>query len=230
MPETFPRKTALAIVLCAAALLAVAFFAELLPRLTRTTDGVTSAPVPLGMRAPTEIPLEPGQEACQEGIVFDREGKLLQLLLDVNRPLVRAPLRVTVRAPGYAQTFAFTPREHLIRLPLAPPSGAVAGRLCVRNDGPRATSLSATADPRVLQRTRASVDGAEPLPAAFVTFFTVERPGSLLGGLGTTADRAAAFSPLGPWAFWLLLALLAVAVPGALLAAYYLALREPREG
>lgn len=229
MPESFPRRTALAIVLCAVAVLGLAFFAELLPRLSRTNDGVTSAPVPLGMRAPTAIPLGPGQEACQDGIVFAREGEVLQLLLDVNRPLVTTPLRVRLNAPGYARTFVVTPREHLIRLPLTALASAVAGTLCIRNDGAGPTSLSATADPRVLQRTRAAIDGGAPQAVAFIAFFTSAHPGSLLDGLGTTAERAAAFGPFGPWAFWSLLVLIAVAVPSALLAAYYLALRSRRE-
>jgi len=230
MADGRSRRGALAIVLAMLAVLAAAFAVELLPRLTRTAPGIVYAPVPLGSRAPAAIPLEPGQRVCQQGIVFDDEADVVELLLDLSRPLVRAPLEVTLRAPGYAQRLRIVPDEHLLRLPFEPPRRAAAGTLCVRNAGEAATTLSASADPRVLQRTRAAVDDGAPLAAAFLTTFRTRDPGSLLSGVGTTAERAAAFSPLGPWAFWLLLGLLALVLPAALLAAYHVALRDRPKG
>ncbi|HST41921.1 MAG TPA: hypothetical protein VLK58_20555, partial [Conexibacter sp.] len=71
MSDRFPRRTALAIVLGAVAVLLLAVCVELLPRLLRDQRGIASTPVPTGARNATTLPLEPGQRVCLDGVVVD---------------------------------------------------------------------------------------------------------------------------------------------------------------
>ncbi|HST40054.1 MAG TPA: hypothetical protein VLK58_11120, partial [Conexibacter sp.] len=142
-------------------------------------------------------------------------------------PLPAPPLQVTVSGPGYDAAVTVRADEHRLRLPLEPPDRTLTAAVCVANRGRRAATLAASADPRVLQRTRATPYGGYPLAVAFFATFTEAEPRSMLGSLDTTAERAATFNALGPWALWLLLPLLGLGVPALLLGAYYLALRRP---
>ncbi|MDW5593653.1 hypothetical protein VSS74_04855 [Conexibacter stalactiti] len=227
MSDRFPRRTAQAVVLCAAAVLLLAFFVELLPRLTRDQRGIASTPVPTGARNATTLPLEPGQRVCLDGVVVSPDSEVLQLMLDPAEPLPAPPLRVTVNGIGYDAAATVRADEHTLRVPLDPPDETLAAAVCVANRGRRTATLAATADPRVLQRTRATPYGGYPLAVAFQATFTEAEPRSMLGSLDTTAERAATFNALGPWALWLLLPLLGLGVPALLLGAYYLALRRP---
>lgn len=230
MSEGFPRRTALAITAVAAGLLVLAFAVELLPRMLEREQRIVTAPVSSQIREPVAVALAPGEIVCQRDIVFDARGDLLELHIDsgVAPAAVATPLEITLRAPGYAQTLRVAPERRLLHLPFRPPAQTTAGTLCVRNAGDDATALAGTSDPRVLQRTRALRAG-QPTDTAFLTIFKRSARDSMVSTLGTTADRAAAFSPLGPWAFWVLLVLLGAAVPACLLAAWHLALRDGAE-
>ncbi|MDO8184067.1 hypothetical protein Q5424_02715 [Conexibacter sp. JD483] len=223
-----PRR-ALLTVLLALVLLLIAFCVELLPRMLRQERVIASTPVPTGSRQQTALEIGPDQRYCQEGIVFAPEGERLLLSLTQDSPLP-TELTVTLRAPGYRQRVVVRPEGHQIGVPLDPPSKTVTGRLCVGNTGTTATQLAATDDPRVLARTKAVPWGGYPLAIAFDVTFTSADEKSMLQSLGTTADRAATFNALGPWALWLLLPLIGLGVPALLLGGWYLALRAPGDG
>jgi hypothetical protein len=227
MPELSARQAARAAVGCALALMLLTLAVELVPRLTEQTHAITATPVPTGMRVPADVPLEPGQRACMDGIVVSPDSGRIALHVDETRPLPTPPLDVTLSAPGYERT-ARAPAgdEHALQLPIAAPPRTVTARLCVRNRGTEATALAATADPRVLARTRATVDGGYPLAAAYLVTFTAGETTSPLSRLSTTVARAAAFNALGPWAVWLFAGLVALAVPFLLLRSFYLAARD----
>ncbi|ADB53894.1 hypothetical protein [Conexibacter woesei] len=226
MRERIARRPAVLALLCAVALLVVALAVEVVPRLTRENEALTSTPVPSG-RAPATLELQARQTACIDEIAFDREGEVLQLLVDLGEPLPAPPLRVALRAPGYSDVIRVTPaREHALDLPVAAPRRAALGSICVTNEGRRPTRLAATADPRVLQRTRTRIDGGEPVPIAFLASFRRREPTTLLASVGTTVDRVATFNALGPWALWLLLPLIAGGVPFLVLRSFYVAVRD----
>lgn len=226
MRDVLARRPALVPILCALALIVVAFAVEVIPRLTRENEAITSTPVPSG-RALTTVELQPRQTACIDDVAFAPEGQVLQLLVDLAEPLPAPPLRVALRAPGYEDVVRMNPaREHALDVPLTPPPSARFGSICVTNEGSRATKLAGTGDPRVLQRTRTRIDGGEPIPVALLASFRRREPTTLLGSVGTTVERVSTFNALGPWALWLLLPLIALGVPFLVLRSFYVAVRD----
>jgi hypothetical protein len=227
MPELSARGAARAAVVGAIGLLILVLALEWLPRLTRSTHVITSTPVPTGMREAAEIPLAPGQTACMDGIAVAPESRRLKLGVDPRLRRLTTPLQVTLRGPGYSETVRVAPADdHVLVLPVETPARTAVAQLCVRNAGDEATALAATADPRVLQRTRAAVDGGAPMGAAFLATFTEGETSTPLSRTGATIEQTATFSALGPWAFWIALPLLALGVPALLLRAFYVSARE----
>lgn len=222
------RRTALLATAFAVLLLVVAAVGELIPRLLRSEPAIVGTPVPSGLRAPVPVPLEPGQEACINDVPVTPDSERVRLGLRLGGAWPSPPLRVSIAGDGYRETATVRQPERwdpLLETDVDPPARTVAASVCVRNVGDVATELDATADPRVLQRTRARVDGAE-MPAAFMLTFTEAQPSNALQGLPETIERAATFSWLGPWAFWVLLALAGVGVPVLVLTAFHGALRD----
>lgn len=225
----FSRRTALVSITLAVVLLLLVTAWRVLPRLERELHPTVGTPVPTGMRAPAPIELRPGQQACVENVVFDPAGERLNLYLLPGVSWPTPPLDVTLDAPGYAvservrQTERWDPH---LAIPVEPPRRATTGSVCVRNAGRVTTALDATADPRVLQTRRARLDGAE-LATAFLITFSAQERSTPAEGINETIDRAATFSWVGPWAYWILLALVAVGVPLLILGALYRALRSP---
>jgi hypothetical protein len=142
-----------------------------------------------------------------------------------------AQLRVEASAPGgyratgSAKLAPLGDGAERTDVALAPPPAAVSGTVCATVDGAEPITLAGTGDPRALVHTHGMLDGA-PQQAAFSLTLLEARERSPLARTGQLADRAAALSPFGPWWFWLLAALLVLALPALVVAALSRALRD----
>jgi hypothetical protein len=206
----------------------------------RTTIGV----LPIYPMAP----IAPGSEACQSPVAL--ADPVERLRFNIGQFGKRGvPLTVSVRSAGTPNVLASariaggwadngTPQDVRFAKPIA---GDQRVSVCVRNDG-RITSYvygdlpigsfgTGTIGVRPTNTTNeASVDGV-PLPGDIALAFVSPRPRSLLSRLPDAFRHAAAFAPVGPWAFWLLALAMLVAVPLALARALQTSLREPeRDG
>ncbi|RKQ92866.1 hypothetical protein C8N24_2722 [Solirubrobacter pauli] len=168
------------------------------------------------------VPLDPGQEACQERIRvppsgnFDRVAFKVgtygrpgpELAVEIRDSASRRVLARGTLAAGYADVQREP--QHVVRVGEVPASSSVAA--CVRNDGPTRMAIFGNPDAASLPTT-AEIDG---VGAGVDLALRFERsPRSLLSLVGAFAARAALFkvSWFGAWTFWLLGALVLVAVP-----------------
>jgi len=211
----------------ALAVVALAFVTEMLPGLLRQTPASAGTPVPFGTPAPADLTLHPRSEACQQGIAIDPSVATATVAARPTAGSALPPLLLTLSGTRYrAQTLiASQPGSARITVPISPPAHAVIGKVCVRDAGTRQVVLSGTGDPRVLTRTRATVNGRE-VAGAFILTFAERRPRSAIAALPDLIERAATFSAAGPWLYWLLLPLVVLGVPLLVAGALLLSLRE----
>lgn len=206
----------------------------IVPALLADTEATSSTPIRRELAGDHVIPLAAGQRACMTQVPLDRDSRVAQLL--VHRVTGSgARLRVTAdpgTPPAATGTVSLPSRLRPVHNPdvavrLAPaPTASSVGELCVENAGPGGVELIGSADPRALTRVRATLDGT-PLPQAFTLRLLDDRRRSALARIPDLVDRMAALSPLGPWAFWALIPLIALGVPLLVAAALALALRRP---
>jgi hypothetical protein len=209
------RKAAVLGFLAPIIVLAVAKF---IPHLGGQAQSIDSTPAVQPLRELTDVKLEPGQTLCVSGLVLGPDSRFVRFLRPVRRAGV-PPLTVTANAPGYRSVTRTSrnrnaPRE--VTVPLkAPTTERDGASICVRNDGRRNTYLIAVPPGLDATVSESSVNG-RPIPE-YVTVTLLKDPSaSRLSNLPAMLDRASAFTPFGPWAAWLLSALLVVGVPAAL--------------
>ena len=202
-------------------LLAVAYF--FVPYLTveRTIVTSTPSPFPRTPKSATLIELRPRAAACLDRVGLEpRSEQALIRLHTRGRP--RVPVAVELSGPGYRARSVL--RRYVsgtdVLVPVRAPRRELLGEACIRNlgDGPVWVTGSSEG-PRVQSRSETTVDG-RPIAADVGLVFFEGRPASLLGRAGAIVDRASEWKPFGPVAAWVVIALLAAAVPVATLAAF----------
>lgn len=191
--------------------------------LTERPATISSTPVRVDESAPVTVHLPPGRKACLWPVTLDRTSQVAQLRF-AQPPPPAATVQLGAQGPSYATRAVASARGGELDVPLGAPRRALVGRVCVSADRP--IDLLGTGDPRARTRTTMTVDG-QPSAQAFSLTFTEAARRTRLARVSQLVDRAAALSPLGPWAFWLALALVLLAVPALVLAALVLALRDP---
>jgi len=228
MPSS-PHRRALLSAALLLAVVALAFLTQMLPRLDRHEATSAGTPVPFGTRAQADIALAPGSEACEPHITIDAAAGTATI---ATRPPGRRPtpqLLLTLSGPGYRERVRLAGGATVaqqVSARIASPARSLVGTACVRNMGAVPVIVSGSGDPRVLTRTRATLDGRQQA-AAFILTFQESASHGVLADLPDMIDRAATFSAAGPWLFWLLLPLLVLGVPLAVAVALLLALRSP---
>jgi hypothetical protein len=187
--------------------------------------------------------LAPGQRACQRRVPVIERFELVAPATDTGgRPGPaldvsildhgsRRVIRMGQAAPGYRTR---------IGVPGAPATAAVGrvrrGReidVCLRDAGSQPVQLVGTAVRRSSQSDLAVGGGGQrPAGGNLQLTFLRRRPVPLLSELPAAFRRAALFHPpvVGAWTFWLLAALMAVAVPLLLARALRLAWAAERQG
>lgn len=170
--------------------------------------------------------LRPPQRVCQRDVaVFEPFGGIGLAAITAGRP--GPALDVTVldhrsrrelgrgRVPAGYRTAVATPTQLAVaRL------GRVRSRrsidVCVKDAGSGLVLLTGTREPRPQNVDLVLIARGEPkIGANLALTFLSRRPSSLFTRLPTAFERAALFHPpfMGAWTFWLLAALVAVAVP-----------------
>lgn len=219
------RLRALVAVVVGVALLVVAAIGWLGPKLKWERPALTSTPAPFDWRDPTKLVLAPESRACMADVAIDPESRQAWLgVIPIHPP---TELVLTLEGPGYRARTTLPPAnaDGVIVTPVRAPERPLEATVCVENAGRTATELSAIADPRVVGRVHATVDGAEQ-QAAFRLVFLEGEPTTMLERLPQTFERAASLSAAGPWLYWLLLPLLVLGVPACLLGALWLGFRD----
>ena len=187
------------------------------PFLQKEREVVTSTPGPPAIE-PSVVALEPGSEACLEGVTFEPRSEIARLGVV---PAAAAPeLAITARGEGWSSR-ARVPagkRADSVEVALDPPRGALVGAFCIRNAGDVRQDLAARGEGRATARPTLKVNGQEVLADVVLTLRR-RSPAPVGSRVGEVVDHAAALNPLQPWLVWFLLGAFVLGVPaGALLA------------
>lgn len=225
-----PGTAALATGLAALLLLAGALI-WFEPFLTRKQQPVASVPGPAALLAVTPFTVKPGQQACMDEVTMEPDGRIAEFQLRPVKPVPQGgpPVDLVLSAPGYRALLA-VPGGYpggSVALPIVPPRRSEIGTACFVNRGRTAVNLIGTTEPRTVSRSTTTIDGRSVVGDIALTFAD-SRSRTLLERLGEAFRHASNLTggllPVG--LIWALTALVALGVPLATLAAFYLTMRE----
>lgn len=219
------RTGAIALTVCATGLVVLLAVAALDERELAFTLGV----VPNGVA----LELEPGEQACQEPIDVAAEFAAVRVVPAADG-LPGPALTLTVRDLRSGRTLGRgrTPEGYSPAEPQTARVGTVRRgqrvAVCVRNSGRAAVGLYG--GPQQAARTSRAVDGGRPTGRDLSLVFLRGEPASALAVVPDMFRRAALWRPgwVGVWTFWVLAALVALAVPLLLARAALAAERSDR--
>jgi hypothetical protein len=161
--------------------------------------------------------LKPGQEACQRPIYPSADAAAVRFQVGTFRR-AGPPLEVrSVPVQGGAAKSSAVPGGYadnsVITTPLSGVREGPAIGVCVRNAGRRDVALHGGAG--LADRASAVFLDGKKLDTDLTLVFERAHPRSMLSALPDMFDRAALWRPgaVGPWVFWLLLGLVALAAP-----------------
>jgi hypothetical protein len=237
MPEAKHRGRRITGALLAGALASAIVLAGVLiwfvPYLRRHNESVAEAPTPAAVFAVSEFPVPPHGRACMLYVTVDPESRLAEFRLRPAKPRVAAlgpPVELVLSAPGYRGAVK-VPGGYgggSVALPLTPrPTHELITTACFYNLGRSSVLLDGTDETRTLSRSTTELDG-KPVPGDVALTFLDNRPRSLLSRLPEVFAHASNLTDgLVPvWLIWLIAVLVALAVPGGVVAAFYVAMRE----
>lgn len=173
------------------------------------------APEQVVCQGPIDVPVRFSRVRFQVG-TFRRAGQ---------------PLAVEVRPAGGGDAIArarvaggYADGAELTAATGAPgPGGPV--EVCIRNEGGRPVGIYGADE--VADLSGRAFRSGDDLGTDLSLVFLRSEPASLAGLVPEMVERATLFAPVGPWALWLLLVLMAIAVPLLLWRALAAADREP---
>ena len=202
------------------------------PYLNRTTpQPVANVPTPSALFALSEFAVPPRQTACMQAVAVEPDSRLASFQLRPATPSTRGgpPVELVLSAPGYrgvVQVPGGYPGGG-VALPLGPPAHSVLASACFVNRGRSTVLLDGTTEPRTVARSPTAINGRPVVGDIALTFLNshssslLDRLGEVFGHVSNLTDRL-----LPIWLIWVLALLIALGVPTAGLAAFYLALRE----
>ncbi len=225
-----PGIAALATALAALLLLAGALV-WFRPFLTSKQQPVASVPDPAALFAVTPFTLKPGERACMSAVAMEPDARVAEFQLRPVTPLPQGgpPVNLVLSAPGYRAVLA-VPGGYpggSVALPIAPPPRSEIGTACFLNRGRTPVNLIGTSEPRTVSRSTTTIDGRSVVGDIALTF-AQSGSSTLLERLGEAFRHASNLTDglLPVWLIWVLTVLVALGVPLATLAAFYLAMRE----
>jgi len=193
---------------------------------------ITSTPSP-GPRVADaiEIPLRPRSRMCVGPLTIDRTTARAAFTVGAPRS---GTADLTVVAAG--NSYRRAARLDVDLLPAGTPVSArvgspprhVTGEVCIRNDGRRPIALFGTSNPEWIGLARTSIDGQEVVNQGMALTLLEERPRSILDRLGTIVRHATDLTG-GAVPFvlgWLIVVGFVLITPPAILALYWLVLRD----
>ncbi|HXD56266.1 MAG TPA: hypothetical protein VN606_00025 [Thermoleophilaceae bacterium] len=210
------------VVIVAAAVLALFAGVKFVPWLTTKQDVLLSSPTsPPLFSGQTEVPLAPEQELCVNPVDLAPGYHTAHLL--VSGP---ARLALTITAPGYSATARASGKGGpVVVVPLPKLPRSAQGVACMRNEGSQPFQLEGNVEARTQSRPATLLDGRRiqgDVPLSFWRGRSQSRAAALLDAI----PRMSVFKPLGERFFWLLLALVVLAVPALVITALVSGLRE----
>lgn len=209
------RWLALAFGVTVAAVLAVTVGGYVLQErdvVASTPSAYTGGEVPL--------PLEAGQQACMDQVLFDRDSEVAQFSATAPAGRPGGPFEVSVQ-DDQGRTLARSPvaagwsGTQRFRVPLGLGDRELMGRFCVRNTGEERLTLVGQNNDRSRSRPEVRIDDTGTPVELPLTLLRSERS-SLLARVPDVLAHASTLKPLGPWFVWLLMAAAFVGVPAAL--------------
>lgn len=216
----------------AALLILLGFLLWFLPYLKHEQLPVTGVPTPPALFSLAEFTVPPGGEACMSTVTLEARSGYALFDLRPARPSRSGgpPVELVLSAPGYTAT-AHVPGGYpggSVTLPVAAPKRSEIGSACFVDRGRTPVDFDGTTEPRtVASRTGTTIDGRSVVGDIALSFLG-PRPRSALQELGTIFGHASELTDhLVPvWLIWIIAVLCLVCVPGAVVAALYLSLRE----
>jgi hypothetical protein len=212
-----------AVVLVALAVLAVFAGAKFVPWLLTKQDVELSSPTsPALFAGLTEVPLAPGHELCVVGVDLAPSYRSAHLL--ATGP---GRLALTLSASGYSSTARAVAAAGpvAVALPVKPPPRDAIGNACLRNEGSAPLPVQGNVEVRTASRPVSTLDGRRIAPDVPLSFWRGKRE-TRLAALLNGIPKMAVFKPVGAWLFWVLLALVLIAVPAAVIAALAMGMRS----
>ena len=219
----------------AAALIAVLVLAGALiwfrPYLTREQQPVAEVPGAPAMFTTAPFSVRPREQACMRSVTIDPASRLAEfhLLPATRTPRGGPPVDLVLSAPGY-RAVASVPGGYPgggVSIPFTPPRRTEIGTACFVNEGATTVVLVGTIEPRTVSRSETRIAG-KPVVGDIALTFSDNRSRSLVDRLGEVFGHASNLTDrlLPVWLIWALAIVVAIATPGGMIAAFYLALRE----
>jgi hypothetical protein len=139
------------------------------------------------------------------------------------------PIELVLRGSGYESRTRLGARYAGGRatLPIVAPRHSLVGTACFANRSKETVRLDGTAEPRTTSRSATRVDG-RLVPGDIALAFLDSRRSSLLDRSAEIFDHASNLTDhlVPAWLIWTLAVLVAVGVPVATMAAFYLSLKQ----
>jgi hypothetical protein len=201
------------------------------PYLERNAFATSEIPASPALFALTEFALPPHQSACMNSVAVEPNSQVAEFQLHPVAPDPRGgpPIALVLSGAGYSSEgqVAGGYLGGVVAAQIKPPTRAVIGTACFVNRGTTTTRLVGSAEARSVSRSTLTINGT-PIVGDVALAFRESRARSLLDRLGTVFGHASKLTEhLVPvWLIWVLALVVGIGVPAAVLAAFYLALRD----
>jgi hypothetical protein len=201
------------------------------PYLERNGFGTSEIPASPALFALTEFALAPHQSACMSSVAMEPSSQVAEFQLHPVAPDPRGgpPVELILSGAGYSSDgkVAGGYPGGVVAAQIKPPARALIGTACFVNRGTTTTRLVGSAEARSLSRSAMTIDGTAVVGDVALSF-RESRARSLLDRLGAVFGHASELTEhLVPvWLIWVLALVVGLGVPAAVVAAFYLALRE----
>jgi hypothetical protein len=218
-----------------ALLIAIGAAVWFVPFLERRTQPLASVPGPAALFSATSFELRAHERACMGSVTLEPHGTLVAFQLRPAAPTPRGgpPMELVLDAPGYRYALK-VPGGYPgggVLLPISPPPRSEIGQACFVNRGASALLLGGTSEDRTISRSPTTI-GGRPVRGDVALAFYDSRSRSLIDRLGEAFTHASRLTDglIPVWLVWALALLVPLAVPTAVVASFYLALREDATG
>jgi hypothetical protein len=229
------RRTSFRAAALAACLIVAAGLVWFAPFITRKQLPIAEVPATPPAKVTTAFPVPPHGQACMRSIAITPESGIAQFTVIPAKPSASGgpPVQLVLSAPGYhaAALLGGGYTGGVATLAITPPSHPQIGRACFINAGRTPVNLIGTTEPRTISRPPTSIDGRQANGDIALTFLDA-RARSLGERLSEVFEHASNLTDrlVPAWLIWLLAVLVAFGLPVAVVAAFYLALREDEAG
>ncbi len=215
-----------------AAMLMAGALLWLIPYLRAPHTAIAGVPAPAPLLTVANFEVAPHRQACMTEVAVEPNSRLAELHLLPAKPgragppvrlvLIGHDYRASVDVPGGYPGGAAT-------LPLkpGPPKRSLLVTACFQNIGTHGVDFVGSTEARTMTRSALTVDGKPTLGDIMLTFYDSGSQ-SLLDQLGETFSHASNLTAgLVPvWLVWIIAIAVALGIPGGMMYAIYMALRE----